>query len=198
MAVGYTNVNRKGGALPLKHLNGSPYVGKGNIYKKESSNAIAPGDFMTLAGGTETSSSTGILLADIATGSSNSAKILGACSAIQPIIGSNITNLDKTYYATSDTGYLFVIDDPDTIFEVQEDSSGGAIAANGPGLQCAQANISANSSGVSNCMIKSSTLSTSSSQLRVLQLVQRVDNSIGNYARWETMINTHNYRAVAI
>lgn len=44
------NVNRAGGARPVKHISGAPYNGQCNVYECNTGNAVFLGDFVKSGG----------------------------------------------------------------------------------------------------------------------------------------------------
>ena len=106
------------------------------------------------------------------------------------------TNLDRIYRPASDTRvwYAMVADDPNIVFEVQEESNGTQLAATEVGLNT----ISKSGTGngfVSGWQIPSATGATPNTtatlQLRLLGLSRRLDNAFGAYAKWLVQINVH-------
>jgi hypothetical protein len=85
---------------------------------------------------------------------------------------------------------------PDVICEIQEDSVGGALAAVDVGLNADIIYTVAGSttSGRSGMELDSSDKKTGTAQLRILRLVPREDNAIGDYAVWEVLINEHEFK----
>lgn len=87
--------------------------------------------------------------------------------------------------------YVLVADDPNILFEVQEDSDGGAIAAASVGLNC-NLIAGANNGYISGWMLDSSSVNAGiGRQCRLMQAVQRRDNALGAYCKWIVKINTH-------
>ena len=109
--------------------------------------------------------------------------------------GSGITLLqsDYIYRPASTSAYGYVCDDPDVLYSIQEDSVGGAIATSAGGYTVAElvAGTGSTATGLSGWMLQSSTVGTGDGtyQVRVLGLTRGPDNAIGNYARWNIIIN---------
>ena len=110
--------------------------------------------------------------------------------------GSGITLLqnDYIYRPASISAYGFVCDDPDVMYTVMEDSVTAAIATTAGGYQ--NGNLQAGSggstaTGLSSWMLVSAGVGTGAAgdQVKVLGLTRGPDNAIGNYARWNVMIN---------
>ena len=108
-------------------------------------------------------------------------------------VGADPTSLENQYGAASTDRIVWVADDPDLVFEMQEDSVGGAIAetAVSNNIQLVSGTGST-ITGYSGWEIDSNTsASTATPQLRLLRLAHRADNEVGNQAKWEVMINFH-------
>jgi len=110
----------------------------------------------------------------------------------------NPSNLDITYRPASDANvwYAMVADDPNLVFEIQEESNGTALAATEVGLN----QIGASGSGngyVSGWQLSSYTgatpATTATLQLRLLGLARKPagTNVFGAYAKWLVQINVH-------
>jgi hypothetical protein len=86
-----------------------------------------------------------------------------------------------------------VADAADLIFEVQEDSVGGALAAANVGQNASL--IAGNNNGfLSGWMLDSSTAAaTNTLQVQLLGLARRIDNAFGTNAKWLVRINNHQY-----
>lgn len=182
------NVNRPFGFKPVRYLSGQPYSGAVSRYKKEASVIIGVGDPVVLSGSAE--AVTGIPLV---TRAAASGTITGVVVAIEP----NRADLSKKHLAAADTGYVLVADEPDLVFEIQEDSDSSNIAITDVGEFCDMIVADANTTtGLSNVMLDSSNAGTGDN-CRILGLVQREDNELGANAKWEVMINEHTYKAVS-
>jgi hypothetical protein len=87
-----------------------------------------------------------------------------------------------------------VVDDPTVIYEVQEDSTGGSIAITAVGNNADVAVSAGNTTtGMSGMELDSSDVKTATAQLRILRVVNRPDNELGNNCKWEVVINEHIY-----
>jgi hypothetical protein len=99
------------------------------------------------------------------------------------------------YVQSGVLAYGLIADDPNQLFAIQEDSSGGAIAAGtGPG---ANGNLVAGGggstvTGYSSWQLQSSSVSSSANttyQVRLMGLLRGAQNAIGNYAVWVVRLN---------
>lgn len=198
------NVNKPMGLTPVSYLNGSDWDGRGNIYSilAADTNAFFVGDpvIPSSSGGdangipavTIGTPGTGPWLGVIlAIGTSPGTTVLrGGGPYIDP---NNLGNVNRSSGAKAVNFYALVSDDPDIIYEVQEDSVGGAIAVGSIHNNC---NLIAGVPGtgvvVSGWMLDSSTAATTNTlDMRILRVVPRVDNAVGALAKWHVMFNTH-------
>jgi hypothetical protein len=127
------NLDTPFGFKPVKHLLGTPWNGKANVYYVPSSDgtALYIGDAVKSAGAADS------------TGKYPTVTQAAATDVIRGVIvgfGDNpnvMTNPDypmRRYRPVSTAMYVFVVDDPFVIFEIQEDSTGNSITAAMVGL----------------------------------------------------------------
>ena len=193
------NANRPSGLAPVGYLNGAPWTGGGRVYcipDSDDTNAFAIGDPVMLAGSADDNGIPTITLATAGTGN----LVLGAI-----VSGAGALSYGSAYGVPQDSPivipavksrnyYVLVADDPNTIFEIQEDSVGGAIAVTNIALNHNLAS-GTNNGYVSGWMLDSSGAATTATlQMKILQLAPRQDNAVGTYAKWWTIINNHAYR----
>lgn len=184
------NVNRPAGARAVRYLGGAPYNGACTPYIVDSSNATAifPGDFMIREADGNVAAYTG-------TGGGN---LIGVCVAAgtDASMYNTPATLTQRYLAASTAGTVLIADDPDIVFEVQEDIGGTALAAIDAGANAdVLATAGSTTTGKSAHEIDRSTIATTAAQLRLIRLVPREDNAIGDYAKWECLIIEHSYRS---
>lgn len=191
------NANVPRGLTPKRHRNGEPYSGSVTRYyvPASDSTAIFIGDPVTITGSADANGVAAVTRSTAAGGS----YITGVVQGID-LVGSNVGfGFSNRYRPASAEMYLLVADNPDLVFEIQEDSVGGALAAADIGLN-ADLIIAAGSTytGESAAMLDTSTKATTATlQLKILGLVQRPDNEVGSLAKVEVMINLHTHRQVA-
>lgn len=198
------NVQRPAGLTPIGYLNGAPWNGQGRTYYIPSTdtNAYAIGDPMVLAGDADAAGVASVTI--VTAGSTN--PVLGSLLGYGSSINGGVTdpsNINTTIIpATKSHGYYVMIaDDPNTIFEVQEIGTGTYFTSAEVGLNCSLvATAGANNTGhngyVSGWMLDNTTeAGTSTLQMKILGLVQRVDNAFGQYAKYQCLINNHIFKA---
>lgn len=194
------NTNAPSGLAPVSYLNGSPWNGQARRYYIPSTdtNAYAIGDpVKTLSGGGDARGVSGVVLATAGAGNAIRGVIVGAGGLQYGGPSANINNLNTTVIPATklQAYYVDVVDDPNVLFEVQEDSVGGSLAAEDVG-ENVDLIAGTNSGYVSGWMLDSSTPGTGSTiQCRLMQLAQRSDNAIGTYAKWIVKINNHELAA---
>ena len=192
------NTNAPFGFKPVGYFNGTPWNGKYNVYYIPVGNAsiIYRGDLVSMAG----SGSADGLYPDVARTAAAGITIVGVAIGFgtTPNFMSDPTNLSRMYCPVSTEMYCAVVDDPNVIFEVQEDSDGGAIAVTALGNNAdIVATAGSTTTGTSGMVLDSSDVKTTTAQIRILRLANRPDNVLGNYAKWLVRINEHIYRTTA-
>jgi hypothetical protein len=182
------NADAPFGLRPVRYLSGAPYNGAANMYcvpAADSSAAIFVGSLVKLAGSADAN---GI------------ATVTGMATTADVVIGAVVSVIPETsnsliYRANSTLRYVMVADDPNLVFEIQED---GAIAATAVGNTCTVTGIATGSTvtGLSAMEMDSSEVSATSDvddDVRIIGLVQRPDNEIGTNAKWLVRLNNHAY-----
>lgn len=201
------NPNKPAGLAAVKSLIGNSYVSQGNMYVVLASdtNPYFPGDLVDLTGVGDSRGIQGITLAT----AGNPAVGVIASIGINPDGGPYI-NPNNLALTSRPTGaqpinyYALVIDDPYTVFEIQE---GGAVTNLTAAAVSKNANIlyAAPAAGVavSGTTLAAATVATTATlNLKMLGLVRRVDNGFttspptgGGNQKWWVTINNHRYKA---
>lgn len=193
------NTNRPQGLSPAEYLNGSPWNGQARMYHIVSTdtNAFAIGDPVVLSGTADANGVPDVTLATAGTGNAVTGALVGMGGLIYAGPSADPTNLNTTIIPATKTKdyYVLVADDPNIVFEIQEDSVAANLAATDVG---SNANLvsGTNNGFISGWMLDSNPLATTSTlQLQILMLVQKSNNAIGQYAKWLVRINNHSYKA---
>jgi len=192
------NPNVARGLIPVRHRNGAPYNGAANIYYVPSSygTALYQGDPVIIV--TDASDANGVPTVQIASaagGAYSIGSVIGVAPGGDPPLA--VTRDLPRYHAASTAGYVLVADDPDLLFEIQEDSVGGVMTVGAVGRNAdLVSGTGSTGTGYSGWMLDSSTLATTNSlQLRIVATVQRADNDPTTaYAKWLVSINLHSLR----
>lgn len=179
------NANVAFGLKPVRMAGGSPYNGSDNMYYHQASDGTA------------------LYIGDpvIKDGSADSA---GIASVIRGSAGGPFTGVvvgfvpDGTtdmvgYLPASTAGYVLVCDDPDVIFEIQDDGVGATLAAADIGLNASVIAAAGNAyTKRSGFMLDTSTkLDTAGLELKIVGLVPRPLNEMGDNAKLLVRINDH-------
>lgn len=190
------NGDNPNGLKPSRYVSGGPYNGAVNRYyipASDTNAAVYIGGLVKLTGGADAAGVPAVT-GNVATGN----PVVGVVVAVEPH-----KDHSAIYRVNSTERYVLVCDDPDVLFEVQEDSVGGALAATAAGGTATLIGFTSGSSstGLSAIELDSSGLSETSDptdDVRIIQLVQRPDNEVGTNARWLVRLNVHQYVNAAV
>ncbi len=193
------NVDRSFGFRPVKYRSGAPYNGAFNAYELpagESENVMV-GDLVILSNSAATETYPAVERA-AASGAVTAAVLVGAVVGFE-VQGAGLNagspNLDVPLYAREDVKKIvYVADDPDLVFECQEDSVGGAIATASIGLNAGfVATAGSTTTGASGMELDSSSVNTTNSlPLQIVGRVDRPDNEAATAeCKYLVRINTH-------
>lgn len=188
------NTDRISGFKPVRHLNGNPWNGKARMYYIAAGDATATfiGDAVSSAGSAD------------ATGKYPTVQQAAAAGAIrgvvigfsdQPYIATDTTDLNRKYRLASTAMYCLVVDDPDVIFEIQEDNVANDMDADMVGLSVdITVGSGDTSSGMSAMELDSSDTATAAGQCKILGVSNKEDNELGTYCKWDVLIIEHEMR----
>lgn len=182
------NIDRPNGLRPIRMLDGSPYNAQVMSWPVDVSNATAifKGDLVKLEDdGNVTPSGAG-------------GAVLGVCVGV--VVARDVAETEHPGYLPASTaGDILVELGRNVVFEVQEDSVGGAMVATNVGSNGdIAAGAGSTTTGRSAYELDSSDViakdaAAGTAQLRVLKLSSRQDNEIGTEAKWEVIINEHQF-----
>jgi hypothetical protein len=195
------NVDRPNGFVPVRHKNGTPYANQTNLYLVPvgDGTALFVGDLVK-AGGTAGTAGLRVDGVDVEGMPTVTQAAAGDVNIVGVVVGfyPRPNALETKHRPASTAMIAMVADDPDLIFEVQEDSVGAALAAVDVG-ENADVIVGSGSAttGLSAMEIDSSTHTAATAQLRIYRLVPRPNNVIGDNARWEVLINEHAFKTTA-
>jgi hypothetical protein len=183
------NADTPAGATPVAHRNGAAYNGSFRVYSVPSTDATALfiGDFVKLAGTGQTVG--GRVLNDV-TRAATGDVIVGV------VVGFKPNTQDSPRYRTANAvREVFVADNPDLVFEIQEGATGTALTANDIGLNVNFVVGAGNTvTATSGTQIDNATEAvTATLDLHLTQPVAREDNAIGASCKWLVTINRHQY-----
>lgn len=186
-----SNTNRPAGLKPVKHLNGSPWNGQANVYyiPATDSTAVFVGDGVKSAGAADVTGKYPTV-AQAAAGDALRGVVIGFGEVPQIMI--NPTNPDRVNRPADTAMYVLVVDDPNVIFEIQEDGVGGTIAAASVGLSTDLVVGAGNDvNGKSGMELDSSGVTASAATCKILRVVNREDNALGANCKWEVLVVEH-------
>jgi hypothetical protein len=192
------NVDRPQGLRPIGKLGGSPSNGAANMYLLPSSDStiVGVGDLVKLAG---SAGSAGTVVNGIdVEGMPTIARSAAGDLHVGVVIGflPNQDNLTQKHRAASTNRIALVDDDPNTLFEIQEVSGGTALTAAAVGLNANIATVAdaSTTTGMSVTELDNATEATTADlDLKIIGMVKRPDNNIGEHCKWIVQINTHSY-----
>ena len=197
-----SNVDRPFGARAAKTITSAAYSAQTNQYKADAERSatngfgnIYAGDFVTLeADGKVAPAASGDL-------------ILGVVVAAGPSGDTNhgrtgpwnADQLDERFLAFDEEGVVHVIDDPNVLFEIQEDADDEADALSEADVGStrditATAGESHGSDLSGESTVEVSSTSDENGDVRLVELVDRVDNEEGPKAKWLVRIANHYFR----
>jgi hypothetical protein len=193
------NANIPRGLQPYAKRTGELWTGALRTYYVPVGNATAlylgdPVNLLSTAG----SDGNGVPAIGIATAGA-AHQILGAYmgrsneGGILPPI--TLLQSNNVYLPASTAAYVYVCDDPDLLYWIQEDSVGGAMpSASGGGRGNLVAGTGSNVTAQSGWQLQSSSVTTtggdSTKQLQIVQALQETDNLVGVNCKWLVGINT--------
>jgi hypothetical protein len=200
------NVDKARGLQPVKYLNGSPWNGKVTMYYSAGTTAIYKGT-PVMHSGSASADGTTPGCAIIASGKGQMVGVAVGFSNTR-YIGTDVTNLNRAYAPASTAMYVAVIDDPNVLFEIQEDNGGSAyieVADVGQFFPIATHSAGSTTTGYSTAELDSdgNTATAASAAVQLVGLVDRVDNEMGSsaaYAKWlvRPVIHPYNAETVAV
>lgn len=197
------NVNRVNGFKPVKYLNGAPWNGQANLYYVVAGDATALfiGDLVTFDG----SGDAATLIPSVsqaAAGEDIVGAVVGFKTTSDGMSNGRSPNLDTPIYRPASTAaWVYVSDDPNILYEAQEDGDTDPLEAADLGLNVNFVVGAGNTvTGASGMQIDSTTHSTVNTlPLRLVAAVQRPDNEIVSggqaYTRWLVKINAHQFNS---
>lgn len=186
------NTSRVNGFRPVKYLNGSPYNGAFNKYVVVAADATAMyvGDLVKTDGA-----------GDLTTGLPTVTRAAATNVVRGVVVGFETDPADLNVpirRAASTRRIVYVADDPNIVFEAQEDGDTTPIAVASIGLNASMISTTGGDTitGASGMQIDSSSASTTATlELKLLGVVQRADNELITNGqantRWLVKINAH-------
>lgn len=197
------NANQPSGLAPVRYLNGNPWSGAVNLYciLAADTNAYYVGDIVTTIGNANADGNgiPAVTLCAAGTAARGVIVSLGTLGPGGPYANpNNLGSVSRPAGAASQNYYVAVCDDPDVIFEVQEGGVGAVLTATS-----VNRNVNWNTGGagrvaglaLSPGFLDNNTVNTTSTlNLKILQAVQRVDNTpFAANQKWQVKLNNHEF-----
>jgi len=186
------NTNKLNGFWPVGHLMGIPWNSKIRVGYAAAANSTAIYKYDAIDLGT-TAETLGMY--PYVKQSATNEKVRGVALGFSnnPYISVDTSNLERKYRTASTALYVFFIDDPWVIYEVQ---STGTTAADMVGANAdLVVGTGSTTTGLSG-MGLNVTDGTGSAQFRIIAHVNREDNELGAYGRFHVVINESEVRGV--
>jgi len=198
------NVNSPRGLSPVGTITGAPFNEQGRLYAiaSDASNTYAIGDVVKVAGSSDTN---GVPYATKAATTDTPVGVIVGIRVSDPSVSLVGTTLAlNTIYLPLSSGlrYVYVVDDPNVIFEVEGDATGVAAADvfKNAGLTItANQTTLAQSAPLSNTVLNASSFLAIGSSgslalpLQIIGLTQAVNNAAGAYANALVKWNKHQF-----
>lgn len=193
------NINAPRGLVPSRYLDGSSWNGATNMYYIPSTDTsmYSPGDMVKSVALSDGNGVMGIQKA--AGADAIRGVVVGflqsppyGVSLLAPTLDLTLQNIPAT---KTKAYYALVVDDPTVIFEVMDDGlnilTGTAVNKN---ASMTVANPTAPAQNSATVLSTASVDVTAALSWRIMGLVQRDDNTFGQYARWLVRPNQHELR----
>lgn len=185
------NKNAPSGAKLIGHLYGSTYNARVRPYLVPATDSIAlyVGDFIKMTG------SGGITKEGLTLPSVTQAEAEDTLTGVIVGFTADPAYLSQIYRSASTERTAFVCDDPYAVFEIQTNgvATFGDFGSNAD-IVLGTPNPSFGTSGT---QLDQSSVTPSAAQIRIMGLSQRIDNEIGQYAKFICMINEHIFKQLA-
>ena len=192
------NANKASGLSPVQYAKGNQWSGQARTYFIASTdgNAYAIGDPVKSATGAAAADANGVPGVTLAVaGTSNTIRgVIVGIGRTESAVMANWASLDSIIIPATKTfnWYVMVVDDPDVIFEVQEDTTNATPLTAAAVGQNANLSSAANNGFLSGWQMNNNTVATTAGlQLRLWGLSRKADNAFGANAKWLVTINQH-------
>jgi hypothetical protein len=181
------NTNAPFGLRPVNGLTGGPYTGRIGRYYTTDGTAAYIGSLVKPSG---TADADGVMAvtSNLATG----AAVVGAVVGVEPV-----TSSSTIYKEATTNRYVYVADDPNALFVVQ-DNGASALTATVIANSCDLTSFTTGSTvtGLSSTVISTAAVTASgdgTEDVLIMGLLQRADNAFGTYAKYIVRLNNHFY-----
>ena len=189
------NADTPRGLQPRRYLNGAPWNGQANKYYVAAGDgtAIYVGGLVKPAGAADADGIMSVT-GNVSTGNS----VLGVVIAVDPVLGAGANGRSSTLYrAASTERYVYVVDDPNVLFAVQDNAAAtltSTVIGNSADLTGFTSGDTA--TGLSAIEISAATVTASgdgTEDVLIVGLDVRPDNAFGDWADYLVRLNNHFY-----
>jgi len=197
------NVSRPLGSRPVSNSAGAAYSGKVNAYRinANAANAVGLGSIVSLSGAADDGlEGLATVVKFVGELDGTGAGTAAASVPVGIVVGFKIDPTlkgDLPQHRTASTSRIvYVADDPNVQFVIQEDGNGGALAAASVGLNAAlTTDTPSTTTGFSNQELDTSTAGVSGSlPIKILGFLRAVDNEVSSsYAKVICKFTKHAY-----
>jgi len=192
------NIDSAFGLKPVAHKNGAPYNGACRAFVALSTYATALyiGDpIIRVASGSNTTEVDGFAVGTLPACQRATNGDGNAISGVIVGFGPNRDDLTKQYRPASTERVIYVADDPDLIFDIQDDA-GATLDASVVGLNAVLSGsggstVSGKSSAELDAGSSDGPAADASNQLTIIGLAPYSNNAVGDNAIWRVRINNH-------
>lgn len=183
------NANAPRGLSPVRGVNGQVVTGSPRLYSHAAGDgtALYIGDPVKIAGTAQTIN--GVTTQDVIRAATGDV-IDGVVVGISP------TSSDSAVFGAASTAYqLFVDDDPNSLFEIQDISTGTGLTVAAIGLNCDFVGSGTSGFGYSNVTLDNTTEATTNTlDLKIIDVVNRADqDNTSTPLRFLVRINRHRH-----
>ena len=190
------NVDRTRGLRPVKYQSGAPWNGQVNEYVVLSgeTSGIFIGDLVVLDGGADALGRPGVQALQDTVSGPTIGVVVGFAANPNNL---NISGSFRGSNATTDNRLVFVVDDPNVIFEIQADSAMD-FADVGYYADITVSIVGSATTGLSGMELDASSVVTSADRLLLLiQASTMADNEVSNDSgKWLVKINPRKHQGV--
>jgi hypothetical protein len=182
------NADTPHGLRPVQYVGGTPYIGKVGRYYIPATDSTGPNYIGQLVKPAGTADINGVMAVtgNVSTGNA----VLG------PIVAVEHETADSPVYRPDDVArYVYVADDPDLLFAVQDDAASTPTASTvGNSADLAGFTSGSTASGLSATEISMASVTASgdgTEDVIIMGLLRTPDNEIGDHAEWLVRLNNH-------
>lgn len=188
------NVDQPFGLKPVRYMSGAPYNGAVNAYFVPSSDSTALfiGDPVIKTGTSNTTAQKeyqpGMLPVVTRATAATANAVTGVIVSVE-----HVTHESAVYREASTDRIVYVADDPDIVFQIQDDAAATLAATDvGGNANIALDTAGSTVTGLSGAELDASAIATTAAhQLTILRLANVQNNELGDNAIWEVRLNNH-------